>query len=75
MGLMVSALLTYIRLLGDVYLHNGLGTGRAENISRLGPPERLDVPLGLHSDFNMAPVNPLFLARMLAIRLRWKATR
>ena len=75
MGLMVSAQPNYIRVLGDAYSRNGLGPGRAESISHLGSLERLDVPLGLHSDFNIAPVDPLLLERILPIRLRWKATR
>ena len=69
MGLMVSAQPNYIRVLGDAYSRNGLGPGRAENISRLGSLERLDVPLGLHSDFNMAPIDPLYLAWIAANRI------
>lgn len=69
MGLMVSAQPNYIRVLGDVYSHEGLGPGRAEQINRLGSLERLGVPLGLHSDFNMAPVDPLYLAWIAANRI------
>ncbi len=69
LGLMVSAQPNYIRVLGDAYTRNGLGPGRAENINRLGSLERLDVPLGLHSDFNMAPLNPLYLAWIAANRI------
>ena len=69
LGLMVSAQPNYIRVLGDAYSRNGLGPGRAENISRLGSLERMDVPLGLHSDFNMAPVDPLYLAWIAANRI------
>jgi predicted amidohydrolase YtcJ len=69
MGLMVSAQPNYIRVLGDAYGREGLGPGRAEAINRLGSLERLGVPLGLHSDFNMAPIDPLYLAWVAANRI------
>jgi predicted amidohydrolase YtcJ len=69
MGLMVSAQSNYIRVLGDVYEREGLGPGRAANMNRLGSLERKGVPLGLHSDFNMAPVDPLYLAWIAANRI------
>jgi predicted amidohydrolase YtcJ len=69
MGLMVSAQPNYIRVLGDVYTQNGLGPDRAANMNRLGSLERKNVPLGLHSDFNMAPVDPLYLAWIAANRV------
>jgi len=69
MGLMVSAQPNYIRVLGDAYSREGLGPGRAEAINRLGSLERKNVPLGLHSDFNMAPIDPLYLAWIAANRI------
>lgn len=69
MGLMVSAQPNYIRVLGDVYEREGLGPDRAANMNRLGSLERKGVPLGLHSDFNMAPINPLYLAWIAANRI------
>lgn len=69
MGLMVSAQPNYIRVLGDAYAREGLGPGRAEAINRLGSLERKGVPLGLHSDFNMAPIDPLYLAWIAANRV------
>ncbi|HEX4846903.1 MAG TPA: amidohydrolase family protein [Novosphingobium sp.] len=69
MGLMVSAQPNYIRVLGDAYGREGLGPGRAEQINRLGSLERKGVPLGLHSDFNMAPIDPLYLAWIAANRI------
>ncbi|MFM5948761.1 MAG: amidohydrolase family protein, partial [Novosphingobium sp.] len=69
LGLMVSAQPNYIRVLGDVYGRQGLGPGRAEEINRLGSLERKGVPLGLHSDFNMAPIDPLYLAWIAANRI------
>ncbi|MFN5085307.1 MAG: amidohydrolase [Novosphingobium sp.] len=68
-GLMVSAQPNYIRVLGDAYALEGLGPDRAATINRLGSLERKGVPLGLHSDFNMAPINPLYLAWIAANRL------
>ena len=69
MGLMVSAQPNYIRVLGDVYEREGLGPDRSANINRLGSLERKGVPLGLHSDFNMAPVDPLYLAWVATNRI------
>ena len=62
LGLMVSAQPNYIRVLGDAYSRTGLGEDRASLMNRLGSLERGGVPLGLHSDFNMAPIDPFYLA-------------
>jgi predicted amidohydrolase YtcJ len=69
LGLMVSAQPNYIRVLGDAYGRTGLGTDRAAAINRLGSLEAKGVPLGLHSDFNMAPIDPLYLAWIAANRV------
>lgn len=69
MGLMVSAQPNYIRVLGDTYAKHGLGPERAAHMNRLGSLERLGVPLGVHSDFNMAPIDPLYLAWIAANRV------
>jgi predicted amidohydrolase YtcJ len=69
MGLMVSAQPNYIRVLGDVYAKDGLGPDRAAHINRLGSLEKLGVPMGLHSDFNMAPIDPFYLAWVAANRV------
>ena len=68
-GLLVSAQPNYIRVLGDVYAKDGLGSERASAINRLGSLEAKRVPIGLHSDFNMAPINPLYLAWIAANRI------
>lgn len=68
MGLMVSAQPNYIRVLGDVYAAHGLGADRAALMNRLGSLEAKGVPLGLHSDFNMAPIDPFYLAWIAANR-------
>ena len=69
MALMVSAQPNYIRVLGDAYAAHGLGTDRAALMNRLGSLEAKGVPLGLHSDFNMAPIDPFYLAWVAANRL------
>lgn len=69
LGLMVSAQPNYIRVLGDVYGEHGLGPDRAAHMNRLGAVERAGVTLGLHSDFNMAPIDPLYLAWIAANRI------
>ncbi len=69
MGLYVSAQPNYIRVLGDVYAANGLGPDRATAMNRLGSLEKKGVPLGLHSDFNMAPIDPLYLAWIASNRV------
>ncbi len=69
MGIMVSAQPNYIRILGDKYAETGLGPDRAAQMNRLGSLERKNVPLGLHSDFNMAPIDPLYLAWVASNRM------
>ena len=68
-GLLVSAQPNYIRVLGDAYSKAGLGPDRGAAINRLGSLERKGVPLGLHSDFNMAPIDPLYLAWVASTRI------
>lgn len=62
LGLMVSAQPNYIRVLGEAYGRHGLGVDRAAHMNRLGTLARRGVPIGLHSDFNMAPIDPFYLA-------------
>ena len=69
MGIYVSAQPNYIRILGDAYAKTGLGPDRAAQMNRLGSLERKGVPLGLHSDFNMAPIDPLYLAWVASNRI------
>ncbi len=68
LNIMVSAQPNYIRVLGDKYAQVGLGEYRASHMNRLGSLEQKNVPLGLHSDFNMAPIDPLYLAWIAANR-------
>lgn len=69
MGLFVSGQPNYIRVLGDAYAAHGMGPDRAATMDRFGSLERLGVPLGLHSDFNMAPIDPFYLAWIAANRM------
>jgi hypothetical protein len=69
LGLMVSGQPNYVRVLGNAYAAKGLGPDRAAAMDRFGSLERLGVPLGLHSDFNMAPIDPLYLAWIAANRI------
>lgn len=69
LNIWVSAQPNYIRILGDVYARSGLGPDRAAQMNRLGSLERKNVPIGLHSDFNMAPIDPLYLAWVATNRL------
>ncbi|MBS1223067.1 MAG: hypothetical protein H6R23_2687 [Proteobacteria bacterium] len=68
LGAQVSANPFYLHNLGDRYAASGLGTDRAARIAPLGGLVKRNVPVGLHSDFPMAPAEPLFLAWTAASR-------
>ncbi len=68
LGAQVSANPFYLYDLGDRYAANGLGTDRASRIAPLGGLVKRSVPVALHSDFPMAPAEPLFLAWTAASR-------
>lgn len=68
LGAQVSANPFYLYDLGDRYAVHGLGTDRAARIAPLGGLVRRNVPVTLHSDFPMAPAEPLFLAWCAASR-------
>ncbi|MFP6664607.1 MAG: amidohydrolase [Deltaproteobacteria bacterium] len=68
LGAQVSANPWYIYALGDNFAREGLGRDRAEVISRLGALRRNGVRVALHSDFTMAPAEPLRLAWAAANR-------
>jgi len=59
---LVSANPYYHYVLADKYSEVGLGPERAEAMCPLGLLEQAKVPLALHSDFTMAPAQPLLLA-------------
>ncbi len=68
LGAQVSANPFYLYDLGDRYAGNGLGTDRAARIAPLGGLVKRNVNVSLHSDFPMAPAEPLFLAWTAATR-------
>lgn len=61
-GASVSANPYYVTFLGDTYSQVGLGPDRARRIAPLRGLVDRDVLVALHSDFGMAPADPLSLA-------------
>ena len=68
LGAQVSANPFYLYDLGGRYAESGLGFDRAARIAPLGGLVKRNVPVALHSDFPMAPAEPLFLAWTTASR-------
>ncbi len=68
LGAIVSANPYYIYEMGDEYLGNSLGRDRTSQMVRAGSVARAGVPLALHSDFAMAPAQPLRLAQIAITR-------
>lgn len=62
LGMEASVNPYYLWALADKYAENGLGPERAENLVALRLLVDRDIPLSFHSDFSMAPVEPLTLA-------------
>ena len=60
-GIWVSNNPYYYYELSDPYSKQGLGLERASKISSVGSLEKLKVPLSFHSDYFMAPAEPLVL--------------
>lgn len=58
----------YIHALADDYARIGLGEERASQITRCGSLLRAGLKLSFHSDFMMAPTEPLLLAWCAATR-------
>ena len=52
----------YLWALADKYSEVGLGRERAENLVRVNSLMQSNVPVSFHSDFSMAPMEPLTLA-------------
>jgi predicted amidohydrolase YtcJ len=68
LGAIVSANPYYMYELGDEYLQRTLGRDRTSEMVRLGSVARAGIPLALHSDFAMAPAQPLRLAQIAITR-------
>ena len=75
LGAFVSANPYYVYTLSDVYARVGLGAERAHRMVRLGSLARAGVPISLHSDFTMAPSQPLLLAWVAANRINAEGDR
>ncbi len=60
-GILVSNNPYYYYELSGPYSKEGLGPERASKISSIGSLEKLKVPLSFHSDYFMAPADPLLL--------------
>ncbi|MDJ0869014.1 MAG: amidohydrolase [Myxococcota bacterium] len=61
LGIAVSNNAYYLHELAPIYARHGLGPERAADISPLGGLARAEVPTSFHSDFPMAPAEPLVL--------------
>jgi len=59
LGAQVSANVYYLHELSDIYAKQGIGYERASQMSRLGACFQADINTALHSDFTMAPAEPL----------------
>ena len=62
LGIEASVNPYYLWALADKYATNGLGPKRAENLVAMKLLTDENIPLSFHSDFSMAPAEPLTLA-------------
>ncbi|MCH2172787.1 amidohydrolase [Myxococcota bacterium] len=69
MGVEVSNNAYYTHELAPIYHEHGFGPERAADISPLGGLERAGVPVSFHSDYPMAPAEPLRLAWVAVNRI------
>lgn len=69
LGAVVSAQPYYLYTMGEIYAEQGLGPDRAYHMLRLKSLVDNGIRLSLHSDFPMAPAEPLKLAWVAANRL------
>ena len=75
LGMEASVNPYYLWALADKYSEHGLGPERAENLVALRLLVDRDIPLSFHSDFSMAPVEPLTLAWTAVNRTTSQGTR
>ncbi len=68
LGALLSFNPFYVWARADAYALQGLGPERAAQIARLGTAAREGVPISLHSDFTLAPAEPLFLVETAVTR-------
>jgi len=69
LGVEISANPYYLWALADKYSETGFGPERAANMVALKEFTKRGVPVSLHSDFAMAPADPLLLAWVAANRI------
>lgn len=69
LGAQVSVNAYYVHELGDAYWKHSIGHERASQMSRLGTLARLGIRSALHSDYTMAPAEPLVSAWVAVNRL------
>ncbi len=69
LGVVVSNNAYYLHELAPIYAEHGLGPERAEDISPLGGVAAAGVPISFHSDYPMAPAEPLRLVWVAVNRL------
>jgi predicted amidohydrolase YtcJ len=69
LGALVSANPYYFYSMADAFAAGNLGAERADELVRLGSLRANHVRFGLHSDFTMAPIDPLLLAWIAANRV------
>lgn len=69
LGAIVSANVYYVHELGEMYWSESLGHERASQMARLGTLARHGVTTALHSDFTMAPAQPLVNAWVAVNRI------
>ena len=62
LGMEASVNPYYLWALADKYSEIGLGKERGENLVRINSLADKNVPISFHSDFSMAPMEPLTLA-------------
>lgn len=62
LGIEASVNPYYLWALADKYSEHGLGKDRGENLVRINSLTKRGVPVSFHSDFAMAPIEPLTLA-------------
>ncbi len=69
LGVEISANPYYLWALADKYSETGLGPQRASHMVSLKEFTKRGIPVSLHSDFAMAPAEPLLLAWVAATRI------
>lgn len=69
LGAIVSANVYYVHELGEKYWTQSVGHERASQMARLGTLARHNVVTALHSDFTMAPAEPLVSAWVAVNRI------